>query len=50
MVIKYDGKEYNISQEMWEAMNNHAEERDMTIDEYIVEAFTLYREQNVSAR
>ena len=35
-----------ISQEMWDAMNKHAMERDMTIDEYIAEAFTLYKEQN----
>lgn len=46
MVIKFEGKEYQISQEMWDAMNKHAVERDMTIDEYIAEAFTLYKEQN----
>ena len=46
MVIKHDGKEYKISQEMWDAMNQQAAERDMTIDEYVAEAFTLLKEQN----
>ena len=30
---------------MWDAMNKHATERGMTIDEYVAEAFTLYKEQ-----
>ena len=46
MVIKHEGKEYAISQEMWDAMNQQAEERGMTIDEYITEAFTLLKEKN----
>jgi hypothetical protein len=46
VVIKFEGKEYQISQEMWDAMNKHATERGMTIDEYIAEAFTLYKEKN----
>jgi len=46
VVIKFEGKEYPISQEMWDAMNVHAEKRGMTIDEYIAEAFTLFKEQN----
>ena len=46
MVIKFEGKEYKISQEMWDAMNAHAEKRGMTIDEYIAEAFTLFKEEN----
>ena len=46
MVIKHEGKEYQISQEMWDAMNAHAAERDITIDEYLAEAFTMLREQN----
>jgi hypothetical protein len=45
VVIKFQGKEYPISQEMWDAMNKHAEERGITIDEYIAEAFTLFKEQ-----
>ena len=45
MVIKFQGKEYPISQEMWDAMNQHAIERGMTIDEYIAEAFTKLKEQ-----
>ena len=31
---------------MWEAMCADANKRDMTIDEYVAEAFTLYKEQN----
>ena len=46
MVIKHEGKEYQISQEMWDAMNQQAEERSMTIDEYITEAFTLLKERD----
>ena len=45
MVIKFEGKEYSISQEMWDAMTADAERRNMTIDEYVAEAFTLYKEQ-----
>tara|TARA_R110000803_G_scaffold97772_1_gene165869 strand:+ start:45 stop:203 length:159 start_codon:yes stop_codon:yes gene_type:complete len=44
VVIKFNDKEYHISQEMWDAMNQHAAKRDMTIDEYIAEAFTKLRE------
>ena len=32
---------------MWDAMNLDALKRNMTIDEYIVEAFTLLREQQL---
>ena len=31
---------------MWDAMNIHAAERGITIDEYIAEAFTLLKEKN----
>ena len=48
MVIKHEGKEYAISQEMWDAMNVEAMKRDMTIDEYIAEAFMLLKEQNAA--
>jgi len=43
--IKHDGKTYPIGQEMWDAMNAQAADRNMTIDEYIAEAFTKLREQ-----
>ena len=46
MQIKFEGKEYQISQEMWDAMNAQAAERGMTIDEYITEAFTLLKEKD----
>ena len=31
---------------MWDAMNVQAAERNMTIDEYITEAFTLLKEKD----
>lgn len=46
MQIKFEGKEYIIGQEMWDAMNAQAAERGMTIDEYITEAFTLLKEKD----
>ena len=46
MVIKYEGKEYSISQHMWDAMNADAIKRGMTIDDYIAEAFTMLRERD----
>ena len=46
MQIKFEGKEYTIGQEMWDAMNEQAAERGMTIDEYITEAFTLLKEKD----
>jgi len=46
VLIKFEGKEYPIAQEMWDAMNVDALKRDMTIDEYIAEAFTKLKEQN----
>ena len=44
--IKFEGKKYAIGQEMWDAMNQQVAERDMTIDEYIAEAFTLLKEKD----
>ena len=46
MLIKFEGKEYTIGQEMWDAMNVEAAKRGMTIDEYIAEAFTLLKEKD----
>ena len=46
MQIKFEGKEYNITQEMWDAMNAQAEERDMDISDYIAEAFTLLKNES----
>lgn len=46
MEINFDGKSYQIGQDMWDAMCSAAIEREMTIDEYIAEAFTLLREEN----
>jgi hypothetical protein len=44
--INFEGKSYKIGQDMWDAMCSHAAEREITIDEYIAEAFTKLREQN----
>jgi hypothetical protein len=35
---------------MWDAMCSQAAEREMTIDEYIAEAFTLLKEQKLTKR
>lgn len=32
---------------MWDAMCSHAAEREITIDEYIAEAFTLLKEKKL---
>lgn len=50
MELKFEGKSYFIGQEMWDNMAAHAEERGMTIDEYIAEAFTKLKEQNESGQ
>ena len=47
MLIKYKGEDIQIPQHMWEAMCQHANERDMTMDEYIAEAFMKLREDTV---
>ena len=46
MQIKYEGKEYTIRQDMWDAMTKQAFDRGMTMDEYIAEAFTLLRKKD----
>ncbi len=46
MEIKFEGQTYNISQEMWDAMNAHAVEREMDITEYIAEAFTKLKNES----
>ena len=44
--IKFDGQSYNISQDMWDAMNAHALERGMDMSEYIAEAFTKLKNES----
>tara|TARA_Y100000592_G_scaffold23979_1_gene37432 strand:- start:17048 stop:17209 length:162 start_codon:yes stop_codon:yes gene_type:complete len=46
LIIKFEGKEYHIGQEMWDAINKEADKRGMTLDEYITEAFTLLKEKD----
>ena len=46
MQIKFEGNEYTISEHMWDSMCAQAAERGMTIDEYIIEAFTLLKEKD----
>ena len=45
MQIKFEGKQYQISQDMWDAMSAHSLERGITLDEYIAEAFTKLKEE-----
>ena len=47
MEINFEGKSYQIGQDMWDAMCSHAAERKITIDEYIAEAFTLLKEKKL---
>ena len=47
MEINFEGKSYQIGQDMWDAMCSHAAEREITIDEYIAEAFTLLRKEKL---
>jgi len=44
--IKFEDQTFNISQEMWDAMNAHAAERKMDITEYIAEAFTKLKNES----
>jgi len=45
--INFEGETYHIGQHMWDAMCAQAAEREMTIDEYIAEAFTLLKEKKL---
>ena len=47
MEIKFEEQTYKISQHMWDAMLMDANKKGMTIDEYIVQAFTLLRKQKL---
>ena len=46
MEIKFEGQTYNITQDMWDAMNAHALERGMDMTEYIAEAFTKLKNES----
>ena len=48
MDINFEGETYHIGQHMWDAMCAQAAEREMTIDEYIAEAFTLLKEKKLT--
>ena len=50
MQLKYKDQVLNIGQDMWDAMNKHAHERDMTIDAYIAEAFTKLRDSETLSK
>ena len=47
MDINFEGQTIHIGQNMWDTMCAQAAERGMTIDEYIVEAFTLLKEKKL---
>lgn len=44
--IKFEGQTYNITQDMWDAMNVQAAERGMDMTEYIAEAFTKLKNES----
>jgi hypothetical protein len=44
--IKFEGETYNISQDMWDAMNVQAAEWGMDMTEYIAEAFTKLKNES----
>ena len=46
MEIKFEGESYNISQDMWDAMNVQAAEWGMDMTEYIAEAFTKLKNES----
>jgi predicted DNA-binding protein (MmcQ/YjbR family) len=46
--INFEGETYHIGQHMWDAMCQQAASREMTIDEYIAEAFTLLKEKKLT--
>jgi hypothetical protein len=43
MLFKYDGQEIEVSDDFIIKCGEHAEARGMTLEEYIAEAFTMYR-------
>ena len=45
MKFKLEGKEIEVSDDFLIICGEHAEARGMTLEEYIAEAFTMYKKQ-----
>ena len=45
MLFKYDGQEIEVPDDFIIKCGEHAEARGMTLEEYIAEAFTMYKNQ-----
>ena len=45
MIFKFDGQELEVPDDFILKCGEHAESRGMTLEEYIAEAFTMYKQQ-----
>jgi len=45
MLFKFEGKEIEVPNDFIVKCGEHAEARGMTLEEYIAEAFTMYKQQ-----
>ena len=45
MIFKFEGQEIEVPNDFILKCGEHAEARGMTLEEYIAEAFTMYKKQ-----
>ena len=45
MIFKFEGKEIDVPDDFMIKCGEHAEARGITLEEYIAEAFTMYKQQ-----
>ena len=45
MLFKFEGQEMEVPNDFIMKCGEHAEARGMTLEEYIAEAFTMYKQQ-----
>ena len=45
MLFKFDGQEIEVPNDFLLKCGEHAEARGITLEEYIAEAFTMYKQQ-----
>ena len=45
MIFKFEGQEMEVPADFILKCGEHAEARGMTLEEYIAEAFTMYKQQ-----
>jgi len=50
MIFKFEGQEMEVPDDFILKCGEHAEARGMTLEEYIAEAFTMYKKQLDDAR